>query len=229
MITIVMPYYNNPGMLKHHISVWEKYKKKNDFRVIVVDDGSTKEAVDVFNEYGMPLQTQLYKILVDIPWNWIGAKNLGMTHASGWCVMTDIDHVLDWDQAERILQMKLDKSVAYVPRRRFPNGKENPKRHANSFLIHRDLFWEIGGYDEAFSGWYGTDSAFTRSLNGANKKTDEFALTLYGRSDIPDASTTEYSRKDGPYHVSKNKKLNDRKYNGTEKIKPLNFPWERVI
>jgi phage anti-repressor protein len=229
MITLIMPYYNNPGMLKKHIEVWGQYENKKDIRLILVDDCSKQQAIDVFNEHGIPLQTQVYRILVDIPWNWIGARNLAMTHAKGWCLMTDIDHVLMPEDFDKLLNFKPESGKAYVPQRKFSNGTVNKKRHPNTFLIENELFWGVGGYDESFSGWYGTDFAFRQSIIDQTVETDEFALTLYSRKEIKDASTTEFGRKDSKYHIKNNQELNKRKHSLEKPIKPLNFPWERQL
>ena len=42
----------------------------------------------------------------------------------------------------------------------------------NSFLVTKDTFWNIGGYDQAFIGYHGVDYSFLRLKN------------TYDRSDI---------------------------------------------
>lgn len=232
MITIVMAYYENGGMLDRHIGEWKNYpdELKDQFKAVIVDDGSSKDpALPHVQDVGFPIE--LYRINVDIPWNQNGARNLAMTHADGWCLMTDMDHLLLKGQAERLCNMQLRTGYYYRPLRVRAVDKEQYKRHPNSYVLHRDLYWQAGGYDEAFCGWYGTDSTFRRQLAKAGKLVDtkEFYLLLYGREVIPDASTTNYGRKDTKYHVSNSPELRQRRGAGSKPIPPLNFPWERQL
>jgi hypothetical protein len=224
MITIVMAYYNNPTMLERHVEEWAKYEE--GFRAIIVDDGSQKPALPILQD--CPIPVELYRILIDKPWNQNGARNLAMTHAEGWCLMTDMDHLLTVDEAKKINLAKYSTRRAYRPLRQKPNG-EPYKRHPNSYLLTRTLYWKAGGYDEDFCGWYGTDSTFRRQLGNNIIDTNGFALTLYGREVIADASTTTLGRKDSSYHVRNNPLLREKRKQGGKAIPPLNFPWERQL
>jgi len=229
MITLVMAYYENGGMLYRHFKEWQTYPDK-DFKVILVDDGSQKDpAINHIKKTNFPLE--LYRIQIDIPWNQNGARNLGMTHANGWCLLTDMDHLLSKDQFIKLYKLKLYKFVHYVPGRKKANGTWY-KKHPNSYILHRDLYWRAGGYDESFCGYYGTDATFRRQLMSSGRRielAEKFYLTLYGREVIPDASTTKYGRKGTKYHTSSNPELKERKRKRLPPIPPLNFPWERLI
>lgn len=227
--TLVMAYYENGEMLDRHFQEWATYPDF-PFKVILVDDGSGKDpAINHIKESEFPLE--LYRINTDIPWNQNGARNLGMTRAEGWCVLTDMDHLLSKDQFEKLYTLKLSSDVHYVPGRRRADGAVY-KRHPNSYVLHKDLYWKAGGYDEAFSGYYGTDSTFRRQLAKVSDRVEfgeQFYLTLYGREVIPDASTTNYGRKDSKYHVSRNPEIAQRKRKCPPPVPPLNFPWERIL
>ena len=227
--TLVMAYYENGGMLDRHFEEWKTYPKK-DFKVILVDDGSQNDpAINHIQKTDLPVE--LYRIKIDIPWNQNGARNLGMTHAEGWCLLTDMDHLLSKSQFEILYKLNLNKDIHYVPGRCKADGAPY-KRHPNSYIVHKDLYWKAGGYDETFSGYYGTDSTFRRQLVNVSERIeleDRFYLTLYGREYIADASTRNYGRKDSKYHVSRHPELNDRKKKGSIPIPPLNFPWERQL
>jgi hypothetical protein len=72
------------------------------------------------------------------------------------------------------------------------------KQHPNTWLMTRTMFDRIGGYDERFSGFYGSDSEFRERV----QKTASAVITLpaplirYPREVIPDASTVSYERKE---------------------------------
>jgi hypothetical protein len=222
MITIVMAYYNNPTMLKRHLEEWEKYQ--GGFQAIIVDDDSEEPALPILKD--CPIPVQLYRVLIDKPWNQNCARNLGMTHAEGWCLMTDMDHLLTVEESSKI---HLGNPMrAYKPRRVLPDGSEY-KRHPNTYLLTKDLYWSCGGYDEAFCGYYGTDSTFRNQLGKRIVNTDSFALTLYGRDVIHDASTRTLGRKGSEYYVGSNPHMKRRRKYGGTKVRQLNFPWERQL
>jgi hypothetical protein len=231
-ITLCYPYYNNPSMLQEHQRVWAEYPSKirKNLTVVIADDGSpTSPALDAVQDCDYDLQ--IYRIGVNIPWNQCGARNLAMHVApDGWCLVTDIDHVLLPDEATILAKMKLKEGNYYVPsRRRMPNG-EVYKSHPNSYILTKQMYWDAGGCDEDFAGWYGSDATFRRAVStvGARVELDSPSLMLYGRDVLPDASTTEWGRKDSGYHSSNNPELNKKKLKGPYKAtRPLRFPWER--
>ncbi len=101
MITLVYPYYNNGGMLERQLSVWRTYQQPESWSLVLVDDGSQE---DPASSHLMPcgIDVTLYRITTDIAWNQHGAKNLAMSHCTGWCLLSDIDHVLPAEEAEHL-------------------------------------------------------------------------------------------------------------------------------
>lgn len=71
------------------------------------------------------------------------------------------------------------------------------KQHPNTWLMTRAMFFKIGGYDERFSGFYGSDSEFRERVQANSRAvvTLPHPLVRYPREIIPDASTTTYERK----------------------------------
>ena len=137
-MTIIYTYYNQkeriPGILK---------EKHPDCRVIIVDDCSqtplkSLESIDV------------YRIDEDIPWNQPGARNLGFQEAEGWIICADIDHLVTRENVDALINMKKEKGTIYYLGREDTIGW-------NLYLIHKDDFEKIGGYDEDFCGHYGYD------------------------------------------------------------------------
>src|SRR3546814_20901237 len=68
-----------------------------------------------------------------------------------------------------------------------------------SFVMTRDMYWRLGGYDEWFTGIYGTDSMWRARLYGVAKQgfLKHVALTRYWRDLVPDASTATLPRQEG--------------------------------
>lgn len=151
----------------------------------------------------------------------------------GWCVSTDIDHVWQTDQLRILLGLEVHEDTYYTFARRQIRdlGNANFKRHPNSWLLTRAKYWESGGYDEDFSGYYGSDSVFRRGLDLVAKRVELESpyLTVYDEQDIPDANTREFGRKNSDYHSVKHPHLLEKRRHYTKPENPIRFDWERVV
>jgi len=118
-------------------------EKHPDCKVIIIDDC-----------YKKPLKkikcADVYRIKDDITWNQPGAKNLGFQEAEGWVVCADIDHLVTKKNIDEIIKLKKEQCNIYYL------GREDNDSW-NVFLIHKDDFEKVGGFDEDFSGDYGYD------------------------------------------------------------------------
>jgi hypothetical protein len=143
-LTILYTYYGQKDRIAGIIA-----EKHPDTRVIIIDDGSPEplEKIDGID---------VYRVLVDIPWNMPGAKNLGFHVSDGWIVCSDIDHLITKENAEEIIQLKKERGTMYYLGRCDVVTKDIDDIW-NTFCIHKDDFVLVGGYDEDFSGNYGFD------------------------------------------------------------------------
>lgn len=116
-------------------------------KTMIIDDG-----------YPEPLGAikgiEVVRIEQDIPWNQPGARNLGFHLLDGWVLSSDIDHVITKQNIKDLQKLELDKNCVYYIARK-ENGKVTT--HRNIYLMHKEAFERIGGYDEDFSGHYGYD------------------------------------------------------------------------
>lgn len=228
MLSLIMAFYRNQPMLDRHLEVWGSYPEavKAGLRIYVVDDGSPDPAV--VRDVGLDLR--VYRIKQNIPWNWYGARNLAMSESpDDWRLMTDMDHLLEPDQAEALLAMPKAKGKFYMPQRRWPDGSLYHKRHPNSFVVHRDDFWACGGYDEDFAGYYGSDSTFRRNLSAFAERVDTDAFFLTHYEGYEGANTTDFGRKGSEYHAPRVPRLQaKRKGKPYVAQNPLRFDWVRV-
>jgi hypothetical protein len=226
-ITVAVPYYRNQGMLRLQLETWASYppEVRDRFRFIVVDDASPEPAEPVIRDtlsgcvgkladklavvpeiggqFFAPGQISLYRVDRDVPWGWPAAKNIAMHHApDGPALITDIDHVLEPEDAIRLLALKVKPDAHYIPRRRRAGDRSEYKRHPSTYIMQRSLFWEIGGFEERWLGLYGTDSMMRRRAERMSRRIDldDLTLTLWGRDDLADASTTCFGRKGTDYH-----------------------------
>jgi hypothetical protein len=234
---IVMAYYENPRMLDLQLVEWSKYRAEDKvgLSAIIVDDGSPRNPAERVIRAGVDVgfPIKLFRIHENKPWNQDGARNLAMTHAKGWVLMTDMDHMLTRDQVPGFHRAVIDarRGEYYMPRRRtFAMQGEHP--HANSYVMHVHDFWAQGGYDEDFAGAYGSDGNFRKCMRAGLREcgTNAFALTRWSRDAISDASTTDWGRKESSYHRSNFIVLEAKAKGPAYKAKDhLRFKWDQVL
>jgi len=201
-LTLCLPYYMNAGMLQVQLERLRALPEalKDELAVIVVDDGSPDGDAQG-EKIGCPLT--IFKITVDIRWNQDAARNIAAHHAdTRWLLLTDIDHLVPRETYERIIQRKLSKGVVYrFSRETLERAGSDPpttpyKPHPNSWLMTRNTYERIGGYDERFAGFYGTDADFrNRVAQAAEVVMLDEVLIRVPRTVIEDASTRTYLRK----------------------------------
>lgn len=243
-LTLIMPYYNNPGMLELQYREWAEnwpVEARERVKVVLVDDGSQiAPAAAVARPEGLPA-LEIYRITEDRPWHQHAARNLGAhVAADGWLLLTDMDHVLTASNLAALLKRlpKMDDASIFTLHRLEADtgaptiGRDDrPKPHPNSFVLTRDLYWAIGGYDEDLCGIYGTDGSFRQRAFRVGKRDHikKVALTRYWRDLIPDAST-DAPRKEGRVPGAKKAVLRAKAERGEPgSIVTLNFQWERVL
>lgn len=238
-ITLILPYYRNPGMLRRQAEEWAKYP--SGMRVIVVDDGSPSDpAHEVLPE---DCRASIYRVNVDIPWNRNGARNLGSHVArTEWILHTDIDHILPAGNAEWLCTRRLDPSHWYKFARyrigradgtrlkdAIPDDAEYGaiKPHVDSFLCQRDLYWRCGGYDEDFSGSIGGSSVFLAHMKKAAlcELLESTCLHVFTRDKIPDASDNGLSRDRSRYERIRAEKA---AAGDPKPTRWMRFPWMHV-
>jgi hypothetical protein len=159
-VTFIYPYYENPEFFAKQLYGWHQYPDslRSQLSAIIVDDCSPNHpAEEVIGLEGKPFPIQLFRIEIDLPWNWIAARNIAMHHAMDeWCVGTDMDHVITREVAEALVWGSHDPNCIYRFGRMEHTG-ELIHSHPNSWFMTRAMFWKFGGYDESFSGLYGSD------------------------------------------------------------------------
>lgn len=197
-LTLVYAYYLNKGMLDEHYRHWRTLPQeiKNHLRAIVVDDGSPHNpAMPPTEPLGFPVS--VFRILVDIPWNQDACRNLAMMHCdTQWALLTDMDHLVPVQTLEWVINAELDPACVYRFSRVSMPDLSPYKPHPNSFLMTRELYDRIGGYEERFGGYYGTDGHFLRAIQAnASLVQTKAPLIRYPREVIHDASTTTLRRK----------------------------------
>ena len=192
-VTLVLPFYENHGFILKQAEQWASWPKslRDHVEVIVVDDGSPRP-LQLDSVEGV--RVRQFRIEQDVRWNWLAARNIGAHQAAGeWLLMTDMDHLVPWTTLDVVMYAQLDPKVVYAFQR-YEHTGEQIHPHSASFLMTRDMFWQIGGYDEALSGHYGTDGEYRRRL--ATKASIQILpVPLVRHEYVGDSSTVTYKRK----------------------------------
>jgi len=121
----------------------------NDIQLIFIDDCSVIPLS--FKIENKKLNFSLYKIDTDIEWNVGGAKNLG-AHVSD-CeklLFMDADHSISEDKIKFLIDYKTKDNEHII----FMRGKVGSP---GIFCTSRKMFSDLGGFDEQFSGHYGSE------------------------------------------------------------------------
>lgn len=191
-LTLVYPYYENPTFFQRQVAHWRSFWGVSaSVSIIVVDDGSPEP---LQHPGKMPMPLKVFRIEQDVRWNWLAARNIGAHHAEdGWLLLTDIDHLVPEQTLISALMGAHDPSVVYAFSRKEYTG-EIATPHSASFLMTREMFWRIGGYDETFSGSYGTDGLFRRRV-AATATMAVLSDPLIRYEYVDDSSTVRYKRK----------------------------------
>jgi glycosyl transferase family 2 len=198
-IQLIVPYYRNPLMLTKQVNHWMGLPEKvrEALTVIIVDDGSPvqrlePETLSFLKDRGIGVKA--YRITVDVRWNWLAARNLAMSKAKdGWCLLTDIDHMVPDATFDTLLKGAFDEDTIYRFSR-VEHGGETLKPHPNSWWMTKAMFWKVGGYDEALAGKYGTDGEYRRRCAKTAPIRIMTAPLVRWEFHL-DSSTTAYARK----------------------------------
>lgn len=233
-LTIILAYYENPTMLVHQLANLAAMDQelRDKLRLIIVDDGSPRNpALEVLNDFPRPVDTKLFRMEVDVPWNQDACRNLGVsqTEDDDWLLLTDMDHVAPEKTVRSIMTRKLAADRFYTLARVSAPTMETYKPHPNSYVMRKATYDLAGGYDERWAGVYGTDGAFRSRLNLiATVGTIKEPLIRYGREVVPDASTTQYERKTEQNAVLRAERGIKIREEGGPPQRGL-FPWVRQI
>lgn len=237
--TLIVPYYDNAGMFREQQRLWRALPAeiREGLHVIVVDDCSptAPATADVHPETAGALASfRLFRTKVDVRWNWIFCRNLGVEQAATeWVLMTDMDHVIPSATWRRLMRDPLDPICAYRLSRVVAPDHAPRDPHPNTWVMTRHMFVNrIGGYDERFSGIYGSDGHFHGRVEEWAKAIHllEDVAIVYPETVIADACTTTYARKEPSDHERKKEiRASIRALSDQYAPLRLTFPWEQVI
>ena len=264
-ISLIHPYYKDEARLNLQLDIWKDWSPDvcKYVDITVIDDGTpggfplSDQIKALFHAKG--IKFSLYKINVDLKWNTPGALNLGwMVAPKQWGLCMDTDCYFPSQEWERILDLKHPVNrMGLFPRKRYGNPDiedlKNDRFLPCTILMHRNVFMNMGGFDEDFSGaktgsWGYFDNEFTerasRKVLWSEKATcgivydghtaehpipkivaGEWMESVYGQQGVTHAALA--ANGNARY---KNKLLFYDKLNGKvlQNRQILNFPWQQV-
>ena len=238
-ITLVYAYYRSPEMFKRQLREWSNYPAhiRDQVEFIVTDDCSPKGRItETLPHIPDGINIRIFRVLQKKKWNWLTCRNIGAHYAAGeWLLLTDMDHMM---AAKNIIRLwgalpELEEDIIYLFTRVDAPFGTPYKPHDDSYFMTKSMYWEIGGYDEEFSGLYGTSGLYRQrafATAGGHRRL-KIPLTRFPREVMPDASTTEFTRKLPDLgHKKFVDQVVQRKVDGgrIDQIQVLSFPYEEI-
>jgi hypothetical protein len=187
----------------------------------------------------------------------IGAHEAGEDEA--WLLMSDMDILLPPLALQRLLEKPLDADRHYGLQRVFlPRVLDRmlrsastavldsmlhrpgmsalrhrfvSKPHCNSFLVRRDRYWAINGYDEDFVGSYGGDGVFLDQLSEIAPPAlldDVYTIAITPKL-IADANTQRWERGGEMRRLFEQRLQCKREAGAMRSSNPLRTPWTRLL
>jgi glycosyltransferase involved in cell wall biosynthesis len=158
-LTYITHFYLNqgsPDAIMRLLRRYEQYSPEvlDRLHFVIVDDGSPLD----YDIPALNLNITWLKINEDIRWNQPGARNLGAMYAkSDKILLTDLDHEFPEDTIRAMIEAGPCGRNIYKIYRRDPETGRRRKGHSNIFFMSRARLFRHWGYDEEFSGHYGSD------------------------------------------------------------------------
>lgn len=239
-ITLIFPVWNNPIMANIQMGYYSSLpaEVRAHLHVILVDDCSERPPIV---PAGLNFDYREYRVLKHRRWDWLICRNLGMAEAeTEWRIMTDIDHIVPEETLRYVMEQPLDAHRPYWFTRKTLTSPTDftalvdYKSHHDSWMMTGEAFEKVGGYDERYSGNYGSSGEFTNRVRATLGKPVELPVPLWrvGRETVPDASTpkeidgvpTRKQPKDRAGMIEARRRI--MKEGGPPRR--LTLPWERV-
>lgn len=216
--SVIISSYDNPEVTAVHVRECMNSTVIPD-EIIVVNDHGDKSLIDLLMKLEKKTKIIYAYILDDIPWNYTGARNLGVWLSKGDIIsIEDTDNIpsseayeiglkylKEYPDSDRIIfgrRVKVDKKDAIAnPSSKWKKVGMRPQ-HDDTQMMRREVYLKLKGCDERFAGKYAWACAdWRRRLQRAgymktNKKGAQKpeAVTIFYWN-IWDAETTSLKRR----------------------------------
>jgi len=239
-LSVIVACYGQPMMMSHfYDSVFEWHRAvRSEIELIVVDDcGQPPQTIP--HDLGL-WGHQLLRVDIDIPWNQMGARNLGLHVARGkWVLMLDPDCTVSRLVMIRLLMETRSDPGKTVRLLGLAYRGEMDHTSPNMWFGPKAVFDEVGGYDEDYAGNKGwSDVLLMHVIEGFGYKIrrhDKFYAEYHDDcAEIPDCRVETLDRSvkvNRSLHLKKHalgKSVGWRRFVKENKGSILRFPWSRI-
>tara|TARA_R110000772_G_scaffold107704_1_gene210293 strand:- start:12963 stop:13673 length:711 start_codon:yes stop_codon:yes gene_type:complete len=170
LFSINYTYYENADLFKDLVAYYEPYK--NQFEFNIIDDGSQKEPLsrDI-----VPSWWNLYRIEEDYGWGNEICKNILIKRSrSPWCIVLDLDYVIDLrtvfsrkfyeEDFKAYYGDTINMKIAFQFRDVESEFADHFRR-INCYIVSHSSFNQTYGYDMAYGWTCGYDRTFFEQLD----------------------------------------------------------------
>ena len=162
-LSIVIPVLDSHEVVRRQCSYWNRLISEyfGQVEIILVDDGSEPPLTTIPIIGPMPFIKSI-PTNDKSPWSEHMATNIGVEQAKGeYILKTDIDHIITKEVLDIAMRFDNDNVMMFFKRK---EGKLDEKgnlidlgtertTHANTFILNRERFLEVGGYNEYGEGY----------------------------------------------------------------------------
>ena len=170
MVSVIITAFNTPEITAIHVREAMKSTLVPD-EIIVVNDHGNPELKDMLKKLDINTRLVYAYIEDDIPWNYTGARNLGVWLSRGDILVSeDSDNIPARTLYEDMLKRLTSKphvDIVKAGRRPIVSMKDaltkpfeqweiinNRAAHDDSFMLYRESYLKVRGYDERMAGAY---------------------------------------------------------------------------
>ncbi len=170
-LTVMHPFFGEEQRLLKMLDIWDAWSDdvKDHVQLILIDDHGSPSVEEVIANRPIDYNLSVYRIHDSLTANMAGAVNLGMMlAATPWILTMDSDYSFMPDVMHRLLSFKPDQGDVYSFLMDPPRVRDGVSlSHTNTFLLHKDVFITINGFDEDFTGkWSNELQPVLRTLRG---------------------------------------------------------------
>jgi len=161
-LTVIHPFFGEEERFKLLFKTWRGYSRKikDSLDIIIVDDHGSPSVKSMLTPSVLKrvdFNLTIYEIEDDLKYNTPGALNLGiMTALTPWVLIMDSDCTFSNEYMDKVMAYRPMKDTTYkFNRLRVTEDKHlatNERFLPCTMLMHKSLYFDIGWFDEDFTG-----------------------------------------------------------------------------